>query len=120
MTDNCSEKTLQADLLLVSQPDITKPFSSREDAFQRLASYHVFLSQKKKSRYSVLEDAKSSTQSLEKARKRAKVVEDTLEKEEASKEFRDLCELCYLESSLIQQEKVQQKSDALESPSHKL
>lgn len=107
MSSNWSEQSLQSDLLLVAQPDTNKPFVSKKDAFDRLLPYHIFAREEARSKsLPALDRAKSLTESVESARKRLKLANETLLQEEQAEDFRNACELCYLESSLIQQEKV--------------
>ena len=108
MSSNWSDHTLQTDLLRVSQPDTSKPFASNKDVFDRLIPYHLFSEAALKPR-----DQAQTWQSIRKlsepvgnARKRAKVVQDALLEQGDSQQFRNACELCYLESSLIQQEQA--------------
>ena len=107
MSSNWSDQSLQSDLLLVAQPDTKKPFASKQDAFDRLLPYHIFASgEPKRKLLPALDRARSLIETVESARKRLKSVHESLVEEEQAEEFRDVCELCYLESSLIQQEKV--------------
>ncbi len=107
MSKQWSDQLLQSDLLLVAQPDTNKPFASKKDAFDRLLSYHIFAREESKSKTTTaLDRARSLTDTVETARKKAKLAHETLLRKEQADEFRNACELCYLESSLIQQEKV--------------
>lgn len=107
MSSSWSEQSLQSDLSLIVKPDTNKPFASKKDAFDRLLPYHIFAREETKSKpLSALDRARSLSGTVESARKSIKLAHETLLKEEQAEEFRNACELCYLESSLIQQEKV--------------
>lgn len=109
MTDGWSDHTLQSDLLLVSQPDTTKPFSSKKDVLERLLPYHVFADtdQKSQDQMVALQEIKKISEPIERARKRAKTaLEASSGLGESNIEFRNACERCFLESSVIQQERA--------------
>jgi len=76
MSSQWSDQHLHRDLQAVVSPDTLKPFTSRQDAFDRLMPYHVFGSQgipgPAEGRYSSTAVLKAA-EPAERARKRQKV-----------------------------------------------
>lgn len=77
MASQWSDQHLQRDLHAVAAPDTLKPFTSTQDAFDRLVPYHVFnssaISQSAEGRYSA-EHVLKAAEPAERARKRHKVI----------------------------------------------
>ena len=80
MTSQWSDQRLHRDLHAVAAPDTLKPFTSKQDAFDRLMPYHVFNSSgtpaPSEGRYSA-EYVMKAAEPAERARKRQKVYRTT-------------------------------------------
>lgn len=103
-----SENVLQADLSLLCHPDISRPFSSKQDAFNRLAPFHLLAddAETDTANAATVAELESRAAIVREAQQKAAALRKRIETEGDPARLRTTAEECLLENLHIRQEKV--------------
>lgn len=107
MTPDWSDQVLQDELSHISAPDARRPFSSREDVFDRLIPYHIFAeADDVEAERDANGDPEVLVEKFHQVKRKLDEIEGSLAAEGRSTRLRALSEDCMLYKQVLQHERV--------------
>ena len=96
MTPAWSEQVLQDDLSQITAPDVCRPFSSREDVFDRLIPYHIFAEAEEADTQKAENNSEEIEERYRQVKRKVEEVNGRLDAEERSTRLRTASEECFV------------------------